>query len=229
LRNPELANQVNANGTLTVLEEARKHDIKRLVYASSAALYGNATQLPITEDSKLAPLTPYGASKAAGERHCLDYARLHGLSTVCLRYFNVFGPRQTARQYSGVITEFMKNIREDKPPVIFGDGLQTRDFVGVEDVVRATLLALDSDTAEGVYNIATGIETTIGSLAAKLISITGRTLMPICAPARSGDIRRSAGDIRRAKEQLGYSPRTNLDEDLSQLWNWYIRKSKQGS
>jgi UDP-glucose 4-epimerase len=123
----------------------------------------------------------------------------------------------------------MKNIREDKPPVIFGDGLQTRDFVSVEDVVSATLLALDSDMADGAYNIATGVETTIGSLAAKLISITGRTQTPIYAPARSGDIRRSAGDIHRAKEQLGYSPRTNLDEDLRRLWNWYIRKSEQSS
>ena len=222
LRNPELANQVNANGTLTVLEEARKRDIKRFVFASSAAVYGNATKLPITEDSKLEPLTPYGASKLAAEQHCLEYARLYGLSTVCLRYFNVFGPRQTARQYSGVITEFMKNLRHNQPPVVHGDGLQTRDFVSVGDVVGATVLALDSETASGAYNIATGVETTIGSLATRLISITRRTSTPTYAPARSGDIRRSVGDIHRARKQLGYSLRTSLDEDLRNLWNWYL-------
>ena len=222
LRNPELANQVNANGTLTILEEARKHDIKRFVLASSAAIYGNATKLPITEDSKLEPLTPYGASKLAAERHCLDYARLYGLSTVCLRYFNVFGPRQTARQYSGVITEFMKNLREDKPPLVFGDGLQTRDFVSIGGVVNATVLALDSETAAGAYNIATGVETTIQNLATTLISVTGRPFTPPHAPARSGDIRRSVGDTHRAEDELGYSPRTNLNEDLRNLWQWYL-------
>jgi UDP-glucose 4-epimerase len=222
LRNPELANQVNANGTLTVLEEARKRDVKRFVLASSAAVYGNATKLPITEDSKLEPLTPYGESKLAAEQHCLDYARQYGLSTVCLRYFNVFGPRQTARQYSGVITEFMKNLRHNKPPIIDGDGLQTRDFVSVEDVTNATVLALDTETASGVYNIATGVETTIQNLAKILVSITGRTSTPIYAPARSGDIGRSVGDIYRARKQLGYSPTTNLDEDLRNLWNWYL-------
>jgi UDP-glucose 4-epimerase len=225
LRNPELANRVNANGTLIVLEEARKHDIKRFVFASSAAVYGNTTKLPITEDSKLEPLTPYGASKLAAEQHCLDYARLYGLSTVCLRYFNVFGPRQTARQYSGVITEFMKNLRRNQPPVVHGDGLQTRDFVSIEDIVNATILALDSETASRVYNIATGIETTIRDLATTLISVTGRTLTPTHAPVRIGDIRRSVGDIHRAKEELGYSPRTNMDEDLRKLWNWYLQRA----
>ena len=146
----------------------------------------------------------------------------YDLSTVCLRYFNVFGPRQTARQYSGVITEFIKNLRHNQPPVVYGDGLQTRDFVGVEDVVGATILALDSETARGAYNIATGVETTIRDLATTLISVTGRTLTPAHAPARSGDIRRSVGDIHRAREQLGYSPKTNLTEDLRNLWNWYL-------
>jgi len=144
------------------------------------------------------------------------------LSTVCLRYFNVFGPRQTARQYCGVITEFMKNLRYNEPPVVHGDGLQTRDFVSVEDVVAATILTLDSETASGAYNIATGVETTIGSLATTLISITGQTSTPTNAPARPGDIRRSVGDIHRAKDELGYSPRTNLNEDLRNLWNWYL-------
>jgi UDP-glucose 4-epimerase len=116
----------------------------------------------------------------------------------------------------------MKHLRHNKPPVVHGDGHQTRDFVSVEDVVNATILALDSETASGVYNIATGIETTIQNLATTLISITGQTSTPTNAPARLGDIQRSVGDIHRAKEQLGYSPATSLDEDLRKLWNWYL-------
>jgi UDP-glucose 4-epimerase len=213
---------VNVNGTLVLLEEARRHDVKRFVYASSAAVYGHATELPIKEDSQLAPLSPYGVSKAAAEQLCLEHAQTYGMPTICLRFFNVFGPRQTARQYSGVITEFMKNLRQDKPPRVYGDGLQTRDFVNIVDVADAILLALNSETAKGAYNVATGVETTIESLALKLISIAGRTSKPLFAAPRAGDIRRSVGDIRKAREQLRYSPRTSLDEDLRGLWNWYV-------
>jgi len=230
LRNPELAQEVNVNGTLVLLEEARRRDVKRFVYASSAAVYGHASELPIKEDSRLAPISPYGVSKAAAELHCLEHAQNYGMSTICLRFFNVFGPRQTARQYSGVITEFMKNLRQGKPPVIYGDGLQTRDFVNIQDVVDAILLALNSETAKGVYNVATGVETTIESLALKLIAIAGRTSKPVFTAPRAGDIRRSVGDIRKAKEELRYSPRTDLDEDLRGLWNWYVdaRQTVQG-
>jgi UDP-glucose 4-epimerase len=116
----------------------------------------------------------------------------------------------------------MKNLREDKPPLVFGDGLQTRDFVSIGGVVNATVLALDSETAAGAYNIATGVETTIVRLATTLISVTGRPFTPPHAPARSGDIRRSVGDTYRAEDELGYSPRTNLNEDLRNLWQWYL-------
>ncbi len=220
LRNPDLAHQVNVNGTQVLLEEARRRGIKRFVYASSAAVYGHAMQLPIREDSKLAPLSPYGVSKAAAEQLCVEYAQSYGMGTICLRFFNVFGPRQTARQYSGVITEFVKRLRNGGPPTIHGDGLQTRDFVSVEDVVDAVLLAVASEAAEGVYNVATGVETTIEALALKLISIAGQRSKPIYASPRAGDIRRSVGDISRARQELRYSPRTNLDEDLRRLWNW---------
>jgi UDP-glucose 4-epimerase len=222
LRNPELVHEVNVNGTLVLLEEARRRDVKRFVYASSAAVYGQASELPIREDSRLAPLSPYGISKAAAEQLCLEHAQSYGMSTICLRFFNVFGPRQTARQYSGVITEFMKNLRQGKPPVIYGDGLQTRDFVNIQDVTDAILLALNSETAGGVYNVATGVETTIESLALKLISTGSQSLKPTYASPRSGDIRRSVGDIRKAKEELRYSPRTDLYEDLRGLWNWHV-------
>jgi UDP-glucose 4-epimerase len=225
LRDPALAQEVNVNGTQILLEEARRRDVHRFVYASSAAVYGHATQLPIREDARLAPISPYGVSKAEAEQRCLEYAQTYGMRSICLRFFNVFGPRQTARQYSGVITEFMKNLREGKPPVINGDGFQTRDFVNVQDVVSAILLALDSEEVNGIYNVSTGVETTIQDLALKLISIAGRNLKPVYGPPRMGDIRRSVGDVSRAKEQLGYSPRTDLVEDLCGLWSWHVESS----
>jgi UDP-glucose 4-epimerase len=225
LRDPVLVQEVNVNGTQILLEEARRRDVHRFVYASSAAVYGHATQLPIKEDARLAPISPYGVSKAEAEQLCLDYGESHGMLVACLRFFNVFGPRQTARQYSGVITEFMKNLREGKPPLIYGDGLQTRDFVNVLDVVDAIMLATDSETATAVFNVATGVETTIEDLALKLISIANQNSKPSHAPPREGDIRRSVGDISKAKDQLGYSPKTNLLEDLRGLWNWYVGSS----
>jgi UDP-glucose 4-epimerase len=225
LRDPELAHEVNVNGTQVLLEEARRREAQRFVYASSAAVYGHATELPIREDSALAPISPYGVSKAQAEQQCLEHAQTYGMRATCLRFFNVFGPRQTARQYSGVITKFMKNLRDGKPPVIYGDGLQTRDFVNVQDIVDAILLATDSEKATGVFNVATGTETTIEDLALKLISIASQNSKPTYAPPRAGDIRRSVGDISKAKEQLGYSPRTNLIENLRGLWNWYVRSS----
>jgi UDP-glucose 4-epimerase len=226
LQNPALAREVNVIGTRILLEEARRCDVQRFVYASSAAVYGHAVKLPIREDSALAPISPYGVSKAEAEQQCLEYAQTYGMRAICLRFFNVFGPRQTARQYSGVITEFMKNLRDGKPPLIYGDGLQTRDFVNVQDVVEAILLATDSETAVRVFNVATGIETTIEDLAMKLISIASQGSKPIYGPPRTGDIQRSVGDISKAKEKLGYSPRTDLVKNLPGLWNWYVGSGK---
>ena len=220
LRDPEQANDVNARGTLVMLEAARKNDVKCVVYASSAALYGEPSQFPISEEAGLAPISVYGASKLAGEQHCLQYLQTYGLRAKCLRFFNVFGPRQYARQYSGVITEFMKRLGQNEPPIIFGDGLQTRDFVNIKDIVEATILALDSEQANGVYNIATGKETTINSLAETLSKVSGKALTPIHRPPRQGEIRRSVADISKAKTQLHFTPRTDLENDLGELWSW---------
>lgn len=220
LRNPELANEVNAKGTLALLEGARKNDVTRFVYASSAALYGEPRKLPISEGAELTPLAPYGVSKLAGERYCFDFMKDYGLKVICLRFFNVFGPRQTARQYSGVVTEFMKNLSKGQPPAIHGDGLQSRDFVNIKDIVEAIILALDSKGAKGVYNIATGKETTINELADTLIKISNQSVNAVHVSARSGDIRRSVADISKAKTQLHFTPRTDLEKDLRELWNW---------
>ena len=224
LQNPRLANDVNQNGTLTLLEAARRHELKRFVYASSAAVYGNAQKLPIPENQEPTPLAPYGTSKLAAERYCLQYQQSYGLNTVCLRYFNIFGPRQTAKQYSGVITEFIKRLQRGMPPTIFRNGLQTRDFVSIADVVQATVLALDRGNAIGIYNIATGKETSIKTLADLLIQISGRSSMaPLFAPERPGEIRRSVASIAKAESQLGFKPVTELGRDLLELWNWCLR------
>ena len=225
IRNPHLADQVNHQGTISLLEEARKHDIRRFVYASSAAVYGDLSRMPIAEDIEPAPLTPYGASKLAGERKCAEYWRRHGLRTICLRYFNVFGPRQSSRQYSGAITAFMNKLKQAQAPTIFGDGLQTRDFVHVSDVAAANILALDAQRNGEIYNIGTGSETTIYNLAKQLIAISGQpSINPLHTSEREGEIRRSVGDIRKAKTQLQYNPRTDLQKNLTDLWNWFIRK-----
>lgn len=228
LHNPRLADEVNSKGTFILLERAREHDLRRFVYASSAAVYGDASRIPISEDCQPAPLTPYGASKLAGEKKCLEYWRSYGLRTVCLRYFNVFGPRQSSRHYSGVITAFMKRLSHGQPPAIYGDGLQTRDFVNVSNVAEVTTLALDSEANGEVYNIASGRETTINTLAQKLIDISGRSsITPVHTSERQGEIRRSVADIQKARTQLQYNPRTDLQRDLIDLWNWYMRKSEQ--
>ena len=224
LRHPEKANQVNGEGTRVILEAAKDNHVKRFVYASSAAIYGATTALPINENVHLAPLSAYGSSKLIGERHCLDYRDRHGFSVVCLRYFNIFGPRQVSRQYSGVITQFIARLKESKPPVISGDGEQTRDFTSVHDVVKATLSALNTEQASGIYNIATGKETSINQLAHLLMDISGKKhLEPIYGPSREGEIRRSVADIRKARKELDFVPETDLPRDLSRLWAWQLQ------
>ena len=223
LLDPEKANGVNGEGTRIMLEAARDNHVKRFVYASSAAIYGATIALPIGENVPPAPLSPYGSSKLTGERHCLDYRDRYGLSVICLRYFNIFGPQQTSRQYSGVITQFIARLRESQPPIINGDGEQTRDFVSVHDVVRATLSALNSGQGSGVYNIGTAMETSINQLGHLLIEISGQKhLEPVHGPPREGEIRRSVADIRKARTELGFVPETDLLRDFSQLWTWQV-------
>ena len=202
--------------------------IQRFVYASSAAVYGDVRRVPIGEDGELAPLNPYGVSKLAGEKQCVEFWERHQLRTICLRYFNVFGPRQSSAQYSGVITAFMKKLTHQESPIIYGDGLQTRDFVHVSDVVAANILALDSERNGEVYNVAAGRETTINELAQQLISISGHpSITPEHTSERQGEIRRSAGNIRKAIDELNYRPRTDLRRNLVSLWNWYTRQRRE--
>ncbi len=216
LRNSRETMDVNTGGTLNLLEAARQAGVSRFLFASSAAVYGDCSELPLHEDLPLCPLSPYAASKVAGEALCRAYWASYGLPTVILRFFNIYGPRQDPQSpYSGVISIFVGRMRRGLPPVVYGDGLQTRDFVYVGDVVAALIRAGKQDGAAGaVVNIARGEETSVLRLVMLLNQVLGATLEPEFAPARAGDIRRSSGDPRRAHSVLGWQPTVGLAEGL---------------
>jgi UDP-glucose 4-epimerase len=219
LRDPALTFDINVNGTLNLLKASADCGVKRFIYASSCAVYGNIEKLPIKEDFPAKPESPYGVSKLTAENYARKYFEDYGLETVCLRYFNVYGPRQAYNDYSGVITQFLHRIRQDLPLVIFGDGKQTRDFVYVEDVAEANVLALKCGKAAGeVFNIGTGVATSINQLAETLLEIMNKRNGKILHDkARKGDIRHSVADISKAKEKLGYNPKVPLRNGLKKL------------
>jgi len=220
IANPLLTNQTNTTGTLMLLEASARCGVNRVIYASSSSVYGEQGRRPIREGSiAKSPISPYAISKAAAERYCLTFHRLGKLDTVCLRYFNVYGPRQRYNPYSGVITIFANRLRKNRAPIIYGDGKQTRDFVSVRDVVQANMLAMSSKKAAGeVFNIGTGTVTTINELASMMIRASGkRNLRPIHAAPRPGDVRNSCADIGKAHRMLGYSPTVTLREYVHEL------------
>jgi len=210
---------VNVNGTLHVLEAARDASCRRVVFASSAAVYGDSPELPKTEDMLPKPMSPYAVSKLAGEHLCAVYSQVHGLETVSLRYFNVFGPRQDpSSPYSGVISRFVEAIRKGESPVIYGDGEQTRDFVYVGDVVEANLLAAEAGGVAGqVYNIGEGIEVSLNELLRTICEVTGTSRVPTYLPERTGDIRHSVACTSEAKRAFGFRPGTRLEDGLAKL------------
>lgn len=219
IQNPALVNEVNLNGTLNLLKASLNTNIKRFIYASSCAVYGNPQTTPIKETCPATPINPYGVSKLAAENYTNTFHRTYGLKTISLRYFNVYGPRQKHNPYSGVITQFLHTLTHHKPPQIFGDGKQTRDFTHVTDIVQANLLALKTNHITGqTFNIGTGKPTTINQLANTLLKITGNpNLKPVHQKPRKGDIRHSVADITKAKQKLHYNPQTSLPEGLKEL------------
>ena len=221
MENPALTNEVNIFGTLNLLEASLRAKVKRFIYVSSCAVYGDASKLPINEDAPTRPLSPYASSKLAAEEHCRAFHENYGLETVRLRYFNVYGPRQSTNEYAGVMVKFLERIRMDQPPVIFGDGEQTRDFVYVSDVVEATLLALNREGAAGkVFNIGTGEVTTINKLCKIFLELTGKThLKPIYIDPKQGDIRHSRADITKAMKLLGYRPKVSIERGVREFLN----------
>ena len=222
VEDPILANEVNVNGTLNLLKASLDSNVKRFVQASSASVYGDAKTLPLHEGLATQPLSPYAVSELAAENYAKAFHKVYGIETVCLRYFNVYGPRQTYSPYSGVITIFVNKLRRNEPPIIFGDGEHTRDFVSVEDVTLANMLAVEKKRAVGeVFNVATGVATSINGLVKALQEIMGRTnLKPIHEDSRVGDIKHSYASIEKVKKMLGYEPQVPLDEGLAKLVAW---------
>jgi len=216
VENPLLANDVNVRGTLNLLKASLDCDVNRFIQASSASVYGNRKTLPLDENMSPKPISPYAVSELAAENYARVFYHVYGLETVCLRYFNVYGPRQTYSAYSGVITIFVNQLLRNQQPIILGDGEQTRDFVFVEDVVSANMLALTKKKAVGeVFNIATGKVTTINKLVQTLQKVMDKTdLKPIHRAPRPGDIRHSCASIEKAQKILGYEPMFTLEKEL---------------
>ncbi len=209
----------NVEPTVSMLELARRLDSPRFVFASTAAVYGDRRR-PCKEKDPPAPASPYAASKLASEYYCKIYSKLYGNPTVILRYFNVYGPGQSSN-YAGVITNFVKRGLDREPPIIFGDGRQTRDFVYVSDVVQATMTALRRALPGGiVLNIGTGQTITIRLLADKIISLLGYYLTPVFGKPRQGDVRHSSADGSLAKRMMNFEPSWALDRGLRETINW---------
>ena len=218
--NPLASERVNYRGTLNILEAARHAGVQRVMFACSAAVYGDLPELPKQESMPVKPLSPYAVDKLASEQACQMYTHLYGLETVSLRYFNVFGPRQDpSSPYSGVISIFTDFINQGKQPTIYGDGEQTRDFVYVSDVVEANILASTSPSAAGkAFNVATNGKLSINDLLKTICNLKGALFEPEYKPGREGDIRHSRADISAAQEQLGWKPVVGFEEGLRRLF-----------
>lgn len=220
---PRLNHEVNVDGTFNLLMAARHAGVRRFVYAASSSAYGEIGAGAKHESQLPQPLSPYAVAKLVGEYYCQVFTHVYGLETVGLRYFNVFGPRQDpSSAYSGVISRFVSALLAGHPPVIFGDGGQSRDFTYVENVVRANLLAAESAAAVGeTINVGTGESTTLLQLADELQRIIGTNLTPRHEPARTGDVRHSLADLARAESLLGYRSQVGITEGLRRTVEWY--------
>ena len=216
VQDPITTSEVNVGGTLNVLLNARDEGVRRLVFASSSSVYGDAPGFPRREDAAPMPLAPYPVSKLAAEQYCRVFSSVYGLATVSLRYFNVFGRHQDpASQYSAVIPRFISAMREGRPPTVHGTGRQSRDFTHIDDVVAANMLAMDAPDAWGqVLNIACGRDHSLNELVATLNRLLGSEIEPVHSARRPGDVERSWADIARAEKILGYVPAVDLEEGL---------------
>jgi nucleoside-diphosphate-sugar epimerase len=223
VEDPVTSHRANVDAALNLLTASRDAGVRRLVYAGSSSVYGNTAELPKHEGMAPAPLSPYALQKLVAEQYCQLFTRLYGFDTVTTRYFNVFGPRQDPNSpYSGVISLFARALLEDRPPVIYGDGEQTRDFTYVANVVDGVLKACEAPRAGGqVINVATGGRISLNKLLQTMNGLAGTRLEPVYKDARAGDVRDSQADIGRAHDLLGYVPGVSLEEGLNRTLQWF--------
>jgi UDP-glucose 4-epimerase len=220
IEHPIEDSSINVLGTLQVLEAARRGGVRKVVFSSSAGIFGELKTVPIREDHPAEPDTPYGASKLGAEKLCLAYAKLYPLECVCLRYFNVYGVNQRYDAYGNVIPIFAHRVLRDEPLVIHGDGEQTRDFVNVRDVAMANYRAAGARGVSGAFNIASGTRITINRLAAMIAEASGRRVTVQHGPARPGDVRHSLADVSAARTAFGFDPAVTLDVGLPEYMRW---------
>lgn len=214
--------EINIIGLLNILEAARHYKVKKVVFSSSAAVYGDNEELPKTINSIPDPKSPYGITKLEGEYYLKMYNKEYGLGTVSLRYFNVFGPRQNPNsQYAAAIPIFIKKALADEPVTIFGDGTQTRDFIYVKDVVKANLLAAKNDKVSGVFNVALGKSISINEIAKEIIKLTNSKSQIVYEEERKGDIKHSVASIKETVEQLNFHPENSLIEGLKKTIDYF--------
>jgi UDP-glucose 4-epimerase len=225
IEDPILVNEVNVRGTLTVLKASKDSNVKKVIFASSSSVYGNSLVLPKVESMIPNPQSPYAVTKIVGEYYCQVFNNIFKLPTVCLRYFNVYGPRQNPfSQYSAAIPRFITQMMQNKPPVIYGDGEQTRDFTFVKDVVRANLLAAQTEVT-GVFNIGSGSTISINKLAHMIAKTLGKDITPIYELIREGDVKDSLASLEKANT-FGYKPQYSMEQGLQETIQFF--KSLQG-
>jgi UDP-glucose 4-epimerase len=229
IQDPLTSNAANVTGTLNVLLAARDEGVRRVVYASSSSTYGASEALPKREELPALPISPYAVAKLAGEGYCRAFHQVYGLETVALRYFNVFGPRQDPlSQYAAVIPRFILAFLDGEPPVVYGDGEQSRDFTYVDNAVDANLLAATADRVAGrTYNIACGERISLNALLDELRAHTGKAIESTYQPARPGDVRHSLADIETARSDLGYDPCVDVIEGLRRTFAWYANSRQR--
>ncbi len=222
VENPIFVNDSNINGTLNLLIAARDRGVKKVIYASSSSIYGFDEKLPKKEDMSIDPLSPYALSKYTGERYCQIFSKIYNLPTVCLRYFNVFGPYQDPNsEYSAAIPKFINLMLKDQQPVIFGDGEQSRDFTYIENVVEANMLAAESNVTDEIINIACGERISINEVVRMLNKILDKNIKPVFKDGRIGDVKHSLADISKAREKIGYEPKYKFEEGLKKTVEWF--------
>jgi UDP-glucose 4-epimerase len=219
MERPKSDLKTNVVGTLNLLQACRDQNLKQIVYSSSSAIFGETQYVPVDENHPKAPMSPYGLSKYAAERYCLILGAEYGLRIACLRYFNVYGTLQRFNPYGNVLPIFAEKALQGAPLTIFGDGEQTRDFIDVRDIVRANILAMEHQ-ANGVFNVGTGVATTVNQLARSVVSALDRDVKIEYAPSRSGEVLHSVAKIEKANRELEFFPVVSIDDGVQNYLSW---------